>query len=94
MRKRNRIVVTHEEPALCKCSDCHPSDAAHSGAAAETAIGNPDQTTVAFWFRQSAGYTGKYLDGTQDLIDPEGHGTYVYELLKNGTGSRAYVKML
>ena len=34
-----------------------------------------------------------YLDGTQDLTDPEGHGTYVYELLKE-TAPEAELYML
>mgnify|MGYP004467776101 CR=1 FL=1 len=34
-----------------------------------------------------------YLDGTQDLTDPEGHGTYVYELLKE-TAPDADIYML
>lgn len=34
-----------------------------------------------------------YLDGTQDLTDPEGHGTYVYELLKE-TAPEARLYML
>lgn len=34
-----------------------------------------------------------YLDGTQDLTDPEGHGTYVYELLKE-TAPEAKLYML
>ena len=34
-----------------------------------------------------------YLDGTQDLTDQEGHGTYVYELLKE-TAPEAELYML
>ena len=34
-----------------------------------------------------------YLDGTQDLTDPEGHGTYVYEILKE-TAPEAKLYML
>ncbi|MEI3195058.1 MAG: hypothetical protein V8S54_03940 [Lachnospiraceae bacterium] len=97
MRKRHRTVVTNEKNLLlCKGSDCHPSDAApySGGSGGDGAISDPVTVCILDSGCNLPDIQGRnYLDGTQDLTDPEGHGTYVYELLKE-TAPEAELYML
>ncbi|MEI3138669.1 MAG: hypothetical protein V8T31_03355 [Lachnospiraceae bacterium] len=100
MWKRYRIVVTHEKNILlCRYSTWHLSnDAPYSrgsgGNGTIESISDPVTVCILDSGCNLPDIQGKnYLDGTQDLTDQEGHGTCVYEILKE-TAPDADIYML